>query len=332
MKQMKWQSEESPEMENYNAHVEAGKDDIQISFFDVEVYPNLFVVCWKYLGSPTITKMINPSAQEVEAMFKLKLVGFNNRRYDNHILYARYMGYNNKQLFDLSQKLIANDRQAAFGEAYNLSYTDIWDFSSVKQGLKKFQIDLGIFHSELDIPWDQPVPEELWDKVVAYCCNDVESTEAVWEDRKGDWLARSILADLSGLSVNSPTQQHTAKIIFNGDKNHKEHFVYTNLAKEFPGYAFDQGKSTYRGEVTGEGGYVYAEPGIYENVAVLDVASMHPASIEQLGLFGKYTQNYVDIRDARLAIKRKDYETARTLLDGRLEPYLGSTDDAEALS
>jgi len=31
----------------------------------------------------------------------------------------------------------------------------------------------------------------------------------------------------------------------------------------FPGYKFDRGVSTYRGEETGEGGYVYAEPGIY---------------------------------------------------------------------
>ena len=47
----------------------------------------------------------------------------------------------------------------------------------------------------------------------------------------------------------------------------------------FPGYKFEFGKSTYRGEEVGEGGYVYSEPGIYGNVAVLDVASMHPSSI-----------------------------------------------------
>ena len=33
---------------------------------------------------------------------------------------------------------------------------------------------------------------------------------------------------------------------------------------------------TYKGEEVGEGGYVYAEPGIYTNVALFDVASMHP--------------------------------------------------------
>src|SRR5690606_27029767 len=97
----------------------------------------------------------------------------------------------------------------------------------------------------------------------------------------------------------------------------------TKLEEIFPGYQFDAGKSTYMGETTGEGGYVYAEPGMYENVAVLDVASMHPTSIEQLNLFGdEYTQNFTALKQARLAIKRRDYDTGRYLLDGKLAQFL----------
>lgn len=45
----------------------------------------------------------------------------------------------------------------------------------------------------------------------------------------------------------------------------------------FRGYEFDKFKrlSTYRGEEVGEGGEVYAEPGMYFYVALLDIASMH---------------------------------------------------------
>ena len=39
--------------------------------------------------------MVNPRPQEVEKLFSRKLVGFNNRKYDNHICYAAYLGYNN---------------------------------------------------------------------------------------------------------------------------------------------------------------------------------------------------------------------------------------------
>ena len=306
--------------------------DERLVFFDVEVYPNLFVVCWKYQDDPMVVKMINPTSHDIESLFALRLVGFNNRRYDNHILYARFMGYNTEQLYTLSQKIISGNVGAMFGEAYNISYTDIYDFSSKKQGLKKFQIELGIKHQELPYPWDQPVDEDKWATVAEYCANDVIATEAVFNARKQDFVAREILAELSGLTVNDTTQKHTAKIIFGNDRNPQEHFVYTDLSKEFPGYVFDSGKSTYRGEEPGEGGYVYAEPGIYENVAVLDVASMHPTSIEQLNLFGPYTKNFAALKSARMAIKHKDYKTAKSLLDGKLAKFLGSDEDSEALA
>ncbi len=306
------------------------KDD-RVAFYDVEVYPNLFVVCWKFAGSPTVVRMINPDAQQVEQLFKLKLVGFNCRRYDNHILYARYLGYDNAALYRLSKRIIDNEK-AMFGEAYKISYADIYDFSSVKKSLKLFEIDLGLNHLELNLPWDEPVPEELWDKVVEYCVNDVLATEEVFNDRKQDFVARQILAELSGLTVNDTTQKHTARIIFGTDRNPQTQFVYTDLSQEFPGYKFDKGKSEYRGEITGEGGYVYAEPGMYENVALLDVASMHPRSIEVLNLFGEYTPNFAALKAARMAIKHKDYSAAEVMLGGRLKPFLADVEGAEALS
>jgi energy-coupling factor transporter ATP-binding protein EcfA2 len=298
--------------------------DDRIVLFDVEVYPNLFVICWKFRGDDTVVRMINPSAHDVEALFKLKLTGFYNRRYDNHILYAASMGYTTEKLFKLSQKIIVdNNNNAKFAAAYNLSYADIWDFSSKKQGLKRFEIDLGIHHMELDLPWDQPVDPEDWEKVVEYCVNDVRATEAVLEDRWQDFVARQILAELSGLTVNDTTQKHTAQIIFGNDKDPQKQFVYTDLSTLFPGYKFEQGKSTYRGEDPGEGGYVYAEPGIYQNVALLDVASMHPTSMELLGVFGPvYTARFAALTEARVAIKHQEYEVARSLFDGKLRQFL----------
>jgi len=306
--------------------------DDRLVIYDVETYPNLFVICWKYQGDANIVRMINPKPAEVEALFGFKLVGFNNRRYDNHMLYAASMGYNNEQLFQLSQKLIDNQRSAYFGAAYNLSYCDIWDFSSKKQGLKKFEIDLGIHHMELDLPWDEPVKDEDIPRVVEYCCNDVVATEATLEDRKQDFVARQILAELSGLSVNDTTQRHTAKIVFGDDRDAHKDFIYTDLSKEFPGYEFDLGKSTYRGEDPGEGGYVYAEPGMYDNVAVLDVVSMHPTTIVNLNSFGPYTPKFRDLLDARVAIKRGDYTVARESLGGLLRPFLDDETQADKLA
>ena len=311
------------------------KDD-RLVFYDIEVFPNLLLVCWKYEGSDTVTKMINPSPQEIEALLKLKLVGFYNRRYDNHILYAAFMGYSIEALYRLSKNIVVDkDANKMFGEAYGISYADIWDFASIKQSLKKWEIDLGIHHIELDIPWDQPVPEELIPKVVEYCVNDVIATEAVFNNRKQDYVARQILAELSGLSVNDTTQKHTARIIFGNDRNPQASFVYTDLAEEFPGYTFDpmrKPQSDYMGEDPSEGGYVYSKPGMYENVAVYDVASMHPTSIVQLNAFGQYTPNFKDLLDARIAIKRGKFEDAKQMLGGKLAPYLTDEAAADSLS
>lgn len=327
MKSMKFASESATP-----APVQTQTDDDRLVIFDSEVFPNLFVVCWKYKGDANVVRMINPSAHEIEELSRMKLVGFNNRKYDNHIFYARIMGYNEKQLFELSQKIVAGQQSAMFGDAYNLSWADILDFSSKKQSLKRFQIDLGLVHKELGLPWDEPVPLELWEKVVDYCANDVITTDQVMDDRMQDYVARQILAALSGLSINDTTQRHTARIIFGDDRRPQEKFVYTDLSKLFPGYSYDFGKSSYRGIDPGEGGYVYAEPGMYTNVALLDVASLHPTSIELLGLFGPYTSKYSALKNARVAIKRKQYAEARKMLGGALAPYLDSEDDAKALS
>ena len=196
-------------------------------FYDVEVFPNLFVVVYKTEGDVTPVKLINPSAREIEKLIQFRLVGFNNRKYDNHILYARLVGYDNKALYNLSQNIIERGT-GFFSEAYNISYTDIYDFASKKQGLKKWEIELGIHHQELGLPWDKPVPEELWSKVAEYCVNDVVATEAVWNHLQEDFKAREILADLSGGSVNDTTNTLMCKLIFGNEKHPK--LVYTDLA------------------------------------------------------------------------------------------------------
>jgi hypothetical protein len=313
-------------------------DKEHLYFYDIEVYPNLFVICFKKYGVPETTRWINPTKEQVAWLVEQPLVGFNNRRYDNHIIYSALCGANNLELYRQSQRII-NDKNAGSGmnrAAYELSYTDIYDYCNAgnKMSLKKWEIILGIKHMEMDIPWDQPVPEEKWEEVADYCCNDVEATEAVFNATASDYSARLILSSLSGLSPNATTNQHTTAIIFEGDKkiDTDKELVYTDLSEMFPGYKYSFGKSEYRGEDPGEGGYVYAEPGVYTNVALLDVASMHPTSIEELNMFGKYTKNFSDIKQARLEIKHGNLEGAAELFGGRLKPFLGDKESATALS
>ena len=342
-------------------------DNAALVFYDIEVFPNLFLVNWKFEGEGNpVVRMINPTPTEIEGLMRFRLVGFNCRRYDNHILYARLMGYDNEQLYKLSQKIISGDKNAFFGEAYNVSYTDVYDFAATKQSLKKWEIELGIHHQELGLPWDQPVPEERWVEVAEYCDNDVIATEAVFKHLSADFTARQILADFAGMTVNDTTNSLSTRIIFGNNRKPQSQFNYRDMGDEsqiagrftitedmilyddfgdeytvfddkgrpiFPGYKFDCGKSTYRGEEVGEGGYVYSEPGMYGNVALLDVASMHPSSVLAEELFGpEFTARFKELVETRLAIKHKDFDRAKTMLGGALAKYLTDESSASALA
>lgn len=205
------------------------KEEAPIVFFDCEVFPNLIVVCWKYAGPDhKVMKMINPTPEMIDGLCEAKLIGFNNKDYDNHILYAIKAGYTIKEVYNVSKGLINKEDNAKFREAKNLSYTDIFDFSSKKQSLKDWEIELGIHHQELGLPWDSPVDESLWETVADYCTNDVIATEALFYHLKQDWMARQILADLADSNVNESTNNLTLKIVFG--KERKPLLVYTDLA------------------------------------------------------------------------------------------------------
>lgn len=365
-----------------------GYSDDELVFYDVEVFPNLFIVNYKRRNTDVVVRLINPTPQDIEQVLKFKLVGFNCRRYDNHIMYARLMGYDNEQLFNLSQRIIGKSANCMFGEAYNLSYTDVYDFCAKKQSLKKWEIELNkkaedpnskmddhvralckkIKHHELGLPWDQPVPEELWTKVAEYCDDDVIATQVVFEANQGDFTAREILAELAGGTVNDTTNSLTTKFIFGRNRHPQDQFMYRDLSQPvtelpddvlaflkeakpemmaepfdgplgksllpyFPGYKFEFGKSTYRGEEVGEGGEVWASPGMYGRSQTEDIGSQHPNSAIDECIFGpEYTRKFKEIMDIRIHIKHGEYDAVRDAFGGKLAKYLNDKSTAKALA
>ena len=106
-----------------------------------------------------------------------------------------------------------------------------------------------------------------------------------------------------------------------------------SLLPYFPGYKYENGVSTYRGEEVGEGGYVYAEPGMYGNVALLDIASMHPHSTIAECLFGvRYTTAYREIVEGRVSIKHEAWDIVNGMLDGKLTKHIERVKNGELTS
>lgn len=352
---------------------EIPKEEIQsdenkpLCFYDTEVFPNYYLICYsEEPDDAPVHKIRNPKPKDIAMLYnKYNMIAYNGRNYDCHMNYGALMGNTNLQQYELSRGII-NDGALKCGymDAYNMDYADPYDIASKKQGLKDWEYELGIDHVENVHPWDEPLPQEYWDEVDEYCCNDVKALKAVWKAIQTDVDVRRFLCDLSGLKMINTNRQHITKFIFKGNK--KPNLVYTDLAtgiakyldgkvaepsndfiQAFPGYEFNKFgfskedykdgvcttmKSRYMGEDPSEGGYVYSKPGIYYNVWCFDVSGMHPASLIALNKLGEYTKIYKEIRDARLYIKHRDYESAGKLLDGILKPYLKSPKDAKKLS
>ena len=377
LEELKFKSKDIEEAEkaSENIETEAGPkfdDEAPIVFYDVEVFPNLFIFGYKFLGGEKHI-LVNPKPYQIEEIVKNRLVGFNCRKYDNHITYARMQGYSELELFRLSQRIINSEKgknDGLFGSAYNLSYTDIYDYSKKKQSLKKWEIELGISHKELEFDWNEPIDEKYWPLVIEYNGYDLDATEAVWFATQTDFATRQILADISGGCVNDTDNQLTAKLIFGNEKNPQEFFYYRNLAEPvmhldpdqkefleeifpemmaqrhgeaqsylpyFPGYTFNphaksDEKSMYKGEYVGEGGLVRAEPGARGYSKTFDVTSEHPHSLAAEYLFGKFTKIYYSLVAARKAIKHKRLDILETMFDGKLMKYLTDKSEMKKLS
>lgn len=372
-------------------------------FYDCEVFPNFFGIGYGFdkdleKDISKISIMKNPTSDECIEFSEYPLIGFNNVKYDNHMVYGRILGYDNAQMYDLSNKIINERSFTGFFEAKGMSLSDIYDFAKEKKGLKKWEIEMAkkgipVKHHELGLEWDKPVPEDMWDTVMDYCADDVRATYYLFHYLKTDWKSRLMLADLSGLTPNDSTNTHTKRLIFGKerdpglcytdletgvtydednqpiDERHRYWHLFTEywdkmndgkpIINSFPGYLFKTGKELkamgkqyidddgmlqdfrdddlrhynyYENEIVGYGGYVYAEPGMYENVALLDVASMHPHSILAMQCFGPYTKQFENLVDARVFIKHKSFGSLKDMFEGKLMKYLNDTKEAKSLS
>lgn len=357
--QMHFKSKNADELTTQDVSIPVG-DDRPIAFYDIEVFPNLFVLCYAFEEGDVIV-MENPTPEELEMLVNsYRLVGFYNLDYDNIVVHKRIkMRLDNLHTYYVSKELINSDSKPGKTAAKYVSYTDIYDYLPTykRQSLKEFEIDLDIHHEELGLDWNEPVPEALWPKVEKYCCYDVEATRTLWFATQPEFKAREILADLTGMTVNDSTNILSQQLIFEDEKYPQIEFNYRFMGEcepghtcvleddgitcvqddgkiIFPGYKYDGFVSSYLDvPKVGEGGYIYYEPGMYDDVWTFDIAGQHPASIIAEQLFGpNYTKVFADIVQLRLYIKHKDFESARKMFGGRLAKYLDNPDDAKALA
>lgn len=237
-------------------------------------------------------------------------------------------------------------------KAYNIKTKEITEYESEaeasrKTGVCQSEISVSVLHNphpvrgkyafcyiEEDINEENIINRTRFRKIIATHVDTNETMIFVGQIE----AAKELNMSISSVSMCLSGKMKTAKgwkfeYVIEGDEVMKK----PNLC--FPEYEYipgpenkGKGRNMFRGIDLGFGGYVYAVPGMYYDVALLDVQNMHGQSIENLNLFGEYTKNYADIRKIRNCIKQGDFETPKHMFGGKLIPYLQDKNKAEALS
>lgn len=320
-----------------------------IIFYDLEVFQNMWMISYKTKGKDDLTTVYNPSVELIQDIFTHPTVGFNNLNYDNQIVYYALQGASVRDLFQISQDIIVNKTHKHNYAADQLSYADIYDFASAghKKSLKKWEIELGLKHDELEHDFNEPLPENAWERAGEYNRNDVIASEKVFDHLRGDYIARVILAQINDMPVMTTTNNLTKNMLFGEDGQGKydkvnnkryfesaRHLNWHDLSEDFPGYTFDKyapqaEKSHYKGFAVGEGGFVYANPGVYTDTVEIDMDHMHPSSMIALNYYGPYDpifREMVWIQDilkvAPEDMTEEDRDRINNAFGGVLKPFL----------
>ena len=158
--------------------------------FDVECFPNYFMVGFKHLETGTyfFAEMRRGEQFPIEevrrALFWFRIIGFNSKNYDLVMLDAALRGSNTDELKALSDKMII-DQERPFLANIPYNHVDLIEVCPLEGSLKLYA---GRLHAkrlqELPIDPAQDLSPEDIDNTIEYNFNDLDLTEAVFLDPK----------------------------------------------------------------------------------------------------------------------------------------------------
>jgi len=207
-----------------------------VNVYDIEVFPNVFHCTVKDTETGMLHKFeVSERRNQTCAMCEYFLdnakifCGYNNQSYDdvivNYVLmYIREMRKWDSNrvanaLYRMSKDLIAatdsddNSRVRMFSKWMYARYFQSMDIirmlfaKKLRVGLKSMQVTMHYRNVlEFDGDFDEPLPADRIDEMIAYNVNDVESTSALLESLKADIELRLFIEQDTGidcLSMNS---------------------------------------------------------------------------------------------------------------------------------
>jgi hypothetical protein len=258
------------------------------------------------------------------------LIGYNNYWYDDHMLEAMCKGWSAQRLKELNDKIIVEGIKQ-YPQKRFMSLDCFQQIDVGMPGLKKIEGNMGrkILESSVGFDIDRPLtPVELREEI-DYCSYDIDNTIDIYKLRiKSYFQPKASLVEMVGqgqrwntttLSANAllgdMTLQKWSNIRLNGsdftDMSMLD-YVPLEVRELWLNSKDDKGKVTIdefgcKIEFGFGGLHGVNKNGVrFDNVKLLDVASMYPHIILEINALGKATEKYHQILLERIAIKHKD--------------------------
>jgi hypothetical protein len=312
----------------------------ELLFFDIEVFKYNALIIFKDIDNRVVRSWHNAFNGLEDFITGKVIVGYNNFYYDNKILTGMIKGYTPQELKELNDDIIV---RGMLGPKVNERIRSLDCFQQIdvsKPGLKKIEGNMGrsIIESAVPFDIDRPLTAEEFQEVYDYCCYDIETTIEIYKLReKGYFQSKELLVEMlpEGLRDKARSWNTTtiAANILKPNAVRNADFVgwhRTRVPEEIWDYApaevqefFEQintiGMEPKDKTLTirqfdcdiqfGFGGLhgVHVHKKRVENVKLLDVASMYPNIILNIGALGEEgSKIYQGILDRRIAIKHID--------------------------
>lgn len=308
--------------------------DMEYLAYDIEVFKEDALVVFKDLDKNTVAIFHNDFTGVDELIRGKTLISYNGYYYDDFILTAMINGHSVFQIKELNDRIISGQR--CYKIHKDINSLDCFQQIDVSMpGLKKIEGNFGksIVESSIDFNIDRKLTPEELEETIAYCSYDVDSTIDIFKIREKSYFTpkRSIV-DLLGDDQKDKAQRwNTTTISANvltrkpmpkwadvrlGELDNDGNF---EILKKAPPEAVelwlnkDKGKYTHKEfgcDIEFAFGGLHGVPSNgqkrFENVKLLDVASLYPNIIMKLNGLGQATETYRGIVEKRLSVKHSD--------------------------
>lgn len=205
-----------------------------IGFYDFEVFKNDWLVVFINENDEEIVVHNDPAILK-KALEKFDcLVGFNNYNYDDLILAGIMAGYNNYEVWKLSNAIVTggNIQSDIRSKARKLTTLDTKQELAPSLSLKEIEANLGmnIIETPISFNLDRPLTDDEFYEVVKYCRHDVETTKQVFMKRQDYFESKFDICSEFGLDKLDvrKTRANLASKVLKCDKNRLPEGVLEN--------------------------------------------------------------------------------------------------------